>query len=167
MVNFSVRPSQGAHIIGDAVAGGGGVSGLGAATPPVAASISDKGSCFFSDFPIFLTRPTVVAIAQMGDGVVPIQPFNILGTSKRAGLIPRQSNQQYSATLQPRIQSWCDAGDPFYDSGTIVSVQTSESTSPGIRLLPSISSVSKLVDEGFSPISQCSATARDSMSFFQ
>ncbi|EDR02257.1 carbohydrate esterase family 5 protein, partial [Laccaria bicolor S238N-H82] len=101
--------SQGAHIIGDAVAGGGGVSGLGAATPPVAAAISDK----------------VVAIVQMGDPRhVPNQPFD-KGTSKRAGLFPRQSNQQYSATLQPRIQSWCDTGDPFCDSGAVVSVHTS------------------------------------------
>ncbi|KIK08037.1 carbohydrate esterase family 5 protein [Laccaria amethystina LaAM-08-1] len=37
-----IRYSQGVHIIGDAVAGGGGVSGLGAATPPVAASIFDN-----------------------------------------------------------------------------------------------------------------------------
>ena len=46
------------------------------------------------------------------------------GTSKRAGLFPRQSNQ-YSATLQSCIQSWCDTGDPFCDSGTTVSAYTS------------------------------------------
>ena len=47
------------------------------------------------------------------------------GTSKRAGLFPRQSNQQHSATLQSCIQSWCDTGDPYCDSGTTVSAYTS------------------------------------------
>jgi len=57
----------------------------------VAASVSDNGSSLFSNFLIFLTPPTVVAIVQMGDPrQVLNQPFD-KGTSKRAGLSPRQS----------------------------------------------------------------------------
>ncbi|KAF8158071.1 carbohydrate esterase family 5 protein [Crassisporium funariophilum] len=98
--------SQGAQVIGDAVAGGGGAVGLGAATPPVSASVSNK----------------VVAIVQMGDPRhVPGQSFD-RGTSVRAGLFPRAANQQYSATLQPRIMSFCDFNDPFCDSGLDVEV---------------------------------------------
>ncbi|KAH9480367.1 Acetylxylan esterase [Psilocybe cubensis] len=98
--------SQGAHIIGDAVAGGGGVAGLGPATPPVAASISDR----------------VVAMIQMGDPRhVPGQSFD-RGTSLRDGLFPRLPSQQYSATLQPRILSFCDFNDPFCDSGADLEV---------------------------------------------
>ncbi|KAF9452243.1 carbohydrate esterase family 5 protein [Macrolepiota fuliginosa MF-IS2] len=93
--------SQGAHIIGDAVAGGGGVAGLGAATPPVSASIANR----------------VNAILQLGDPRhVPGQSFD-RGTSLRDGLFPRLPSQQYSSTLQPRIESFCDFNDPFCDSG--------------------------------------------------
>ncbi|KDR82460.1 hypothetical protein GALMADRAFT_275674 [Galerina marginata CBS 339.88] len=98
--------SQGAHIIGDAVAGGGGVAGLGAATPPVPASISNR----------------VNAIIQMGDPRhIPGQSFD-RGTAVLPGLFPRQANQQYSATLQPRILSFCDFNDPFCASGVDVNV---------------------------------------------
>ncbi|KXN82556.1 Acetylxylan esterase 2 [Leucoagaricus sp. SymC.cos] len=93
--------SQGAHIIGDAVAGGGGVIGLGPPTLPVASGIANR----------------VTAIIQMGDPRhVPRQSFD-KGTSLRNGLFPRLSSQQYSSTLQPRIQSYCDFNDPFCDSG--------------------------------------------------
>jgi len=65
---------------------------------------------------------TVVAIIQMGDPRhVPGQSFD-RGTSLRAGLFPRLANQQYSATLQPRIMSFCDFNDPFCDSGADVEV---------------------------------------------
>ncbi|KAF5310970.1 hypothetical protein D9619_007947 [Psilocybe cf. subviscida] len=98
--------SQGAQVIGDAVAGGGGVSGLGAATAPVSAAVANK----------------VVAIVQMGDPRhVPGQSFD-RGTSVRDGLFPRLSSQQYSSTLQPRILSFCDFNDPFCDSGADVEV---------------------------------------------
>ncbi|TFK43393.1 cutinase [Crucibulum laeve] len=98
--------SQGAHVIGDAVAGGGGVLGLGPATPPVASAIANR----------------VNAIVQMGDPRhVPNQSFD-RGTSVRPGLFPRTADQQYSSTLQPRIISFCDANDPFCDSGNNVEV---------------------------------------------
>jgi len=46
-----------------------------------------------------------LAIVEMGGPrQVLNQPFD-KGTSKRAGLSPRQSNQQYSTMLQPGIQS--------------------------------------------------------------
>ncbi|KAF5358212.1 hypothetical protein D9756_001893 [Leucocoprinus leucothites] len=93
--------SQGAHIIGDTVAGGGGGIGLGAQTPPVSANIANR----------------VNAIVQMGDPRhVPLQSFD-RGTSIRNGLFPRLPSQRYSSTLQGRIQSYCDFNDPFCDSG--------------------------------------------------
>ncbi|KAJ2933168.1 hypothetical protein H1R20_g3904, partial [Candolleomyces eurysporus] len=95
--------SQGAHIVGDAVAGGGGGL-LGARTDPVPASISNK----------------VVAIVQMGDPRrTKRAPYN-LGTATgllREGMFPRLASQEYSTTLQPRIQNYCDFGDTFCDSG--------------------------------------------------
>ncbi|KAF5315425.1 hypothetical protein D9619_007285 [Psilocybe cf. subviscida] len=98
--------SQGAHIIGDAIAGGGGGVGLGPQTNPVPASIANR----------------VVAVIQMGDPRhLAFQSFN-KGTSIRDGLFPRLSSQQYSATLKPRIQSYCDFGDPFCDGGLLTSV---------------------------------------------
>ncbi|KAF9032353.1 cutinase [Panaeolus papilionaceus] len=97
--------SQGAHIIGDAVAGGGG-GALGAQTSPVSATIANR----------------VVALVQMGDPRhVPFQSFD-RGTSLRDGLYPRLSSQQYSSTLQSRIQSFCDFGDPFCDGGLLTTV---------------------------------------------
>ncbi|KAF8160042.1 cutinase [Crassisporium funariophilum] len=92
--------SQGAHIIGDAVAGGGG-GALGATTAPVSASIANR----------------VVAIVQMGDPRhVSGKSYN-RGTSRNQGLYARLSSQEYSATLQPRILNFCDSGDTFCDSG--------------------------------------------------
>ncbi|KAF8151720.1 cutinase [Crassisporium funariophilum] len=92
--------SQGAHIIGDAVAGGGGGT-LGAQTAPVPANIANR----------------VVAIVQMGDPRhVRGKSYN-RGTSFNQGLFPRLSSQEYSATLQPRILNFCDFGDTFCDSG--------------------------------------------------
>ncbi|PPQ71315.1 hypothetical protein CVT24_012041 [Panaeolus cyanescens] len=97
--------SQGAHIIGDAVAGGGGGL-LGAQTSPVSATIANR----------------VVAMIQMGDPRhVPFQSFD-RGTSLRDGLYPRLSSQQYSSTLQSRTQSFCDFGDPFCDGGLLTTV---------------------------------------------
>jgi len=98
--------SQGAQVIGDAVAGGGGAVGLGPATAPVSAAVANK----------------VVAIVQMGDPRhVPGESFD-RGTSVRDGLFPRLASQQYSSTLQPRILSFCDFNDPFCDSGADVEV---------------------------------------------
>ncbi|KAF8155602.1 cutinase [Crassisporium funariophilum] len=100
--------SQGAHIVGDAVAGGGGGL-LGRKTNPVSSSISDK----------------VVAIVQMGDPRhVAGKSYN-KGTARDGGLFPRGSDQEYSSTLAPRIQNWCDDGDTFCDSGASTSVHLS------------------------------------------
>ncbi|KIJ29283.1 carbohydrate esterase family 5 protein [Sphaerobolus stellatus SS14] len=98
--------SQGAQIIGDAVAGGGGVAGLGPATAPVPASIANR----------------VVAIVQMGDPRHVVGQSFDRGTSTLNGLFPRAANQQYSSTLQPRIESFCDFDDPFCASGVDVEV---------------------------------------------
>jgi len=59
----------------------------------------------------------VNAIIQMGDPRHVVgQSFDV-GTSFRNGLFPRLPSQEYSSTLQPRIQSFCDFNDPFCDSG--------------------------------------------------
>ncbi|KAF9039102.1 cutinase [Panaeolus papilionaceus] len=93
--------SQGAHIIGDAVAGGGGGS-LGSTTAPVAASISNK----------------VVAIIHFGDPRrVGGKSFNKGTSTNRSGLFPRPAALDYTSTLASRIQSFCDSGDPVCDGG--------------------------------------------------
>ena len=62
----------------------------------------------------------MVAIVQMGDPRrTKRAPYN-LGTATgllREGMFPRLASQEYSATLQPRIQNYCDFGDTFCDSG--------------------------------------------------
>jgi acetylxylan esterase len=124
---INVIDIQGAQVIGDAVAGGGGAVGLGPATAPVSAAVANKGMQEYSsllkirdsDVDWFFS---VVAIVQMGDPRhVPGQSFD-RGTSLRAGLFPRLASQQYSSTLQPRILSFCDFNDPFCDSGADVEV---------------------------------------------
>lgn len=44
------------------------------------------------------------------------------GTSLRDGLFPRLSSQEFSSTLQPRVQSFCDFGDNFCDGGILPTV---------------------------------------------
>ncbi|KAF8158471.1 cutinase [Crassisporium funariophilum] len=90
--------SQGAQIIGDAVAGGGGGS-LGAEIAPVPLYIANR----------------VVALVQMGDPRRSRGKSYNKGTGTNQGLFPRSASQEYSATLQPRIVSFCDSGDLFCD----------------------------------------------------
>jgi len=93
--------SQGAQIIGDALGGGGGVTGLGPASAPVSAAIASH----------------VVAVIQFGDPRhLPNQSFD-KGTALGAtGLFPRLASQSLSA-FAGAIQSYCDTGDPFCASG--------------------------------------------------
>lgn len=93
--------SQGAHVILDAVGGGGGGS-LGTATPPLPANISSH----------------VVAFASFGDPRHVInQPFD-LGSSRRNGLFPRNAQQlQVLQGFADKIQAYCDRNDTFCDSG--------------------------------------------------
>ena len=93
--------SQGAQLVGDVLGGGGGVSGIGKATPPVSSSVGSH----------------VIAAIQYGDPRrIPNQSFD-LGTDPGAtGLFPRQSNQLLTA-YAPLIQSYCDTGDPFCAKG--------------------------------------------------
>ncbi|EKG18199.1 Cutinase [Macrophomina phaseolina MS6] len=99
--------SQGAHVTGDALSGGGG-SGLGAATDPVSTDIGEH----------------VAAAVWYGDPRhVAGQSYNE-GTATRSGLYPRTAAQlailnQYYAD---KIRSYCDDGDPFCAGGTSVSV---------------------------------------------
>ncbi|KXN88519.1 Acetylxylan esterase [Leucoagaricus sp. SymC.cos] len=93
--------SQVTHVFGDVLAGGGGIPILGPETAPIAANIADR----------------VYAVIQMGDPRhVAGEPFDV-GTSKRNGIFPQGADQQYGSTLQPRIQSYCDTGDPACDLG--------------------------------------------------
>jgi len=98
--------SQGAHVILDAVGGGGG-GALGAQTAPVPASIANH----------------VVAFVSFGDPRHVIgQPFD-LGTSRRNGLFPRTAQQlQTLQQFAAKIQANCDTNDTFCDSGASVTV---------------------------------------------
>jgi acetylxylan esterase len=99
--------SQGAHIIGDVLGGGGGGT-LGAKTPAIATAIGDK----------------VAAVIQMGDPRHVVgRPYDV-GTSRRNGLFPRGADQSLSGYAS-RIQSYCDNGDTFCDSGLDTAVHRS------------------------------------------
>jgi len=98
--------SQGAQIVGDVLGGGGGNksvdgAGDGPATPPAAASVTEK----------------VVGVIQYGDPRrIPGQSFDV-GTDKNAeGLFPRLKTQLLTSFASD-IQSYCDTGDPFCAKG--------------------------------------------------
>ncbi|MBO0852471.1 MAG: cutinase family protein [Nocardia sp.] len=96
--------SQGAQVIGDAVAGGGG-GVLGPQTAPVPAAVTEH----------------VVAMIQMGDPRHMVgQPFDV-GSSRRDGMFPRTANQQLTP-FSSRIRSYCDTGDTFCDRGRVFPV---------------------------------------------
>jgi len=97
--------SQGAHVVGDVLGGGGGGS-LGATTPAIATNIANR----------------VIAGIQMGDPRnTPGLSYHV-GTSQGQGLFPRGANQMLSATLAARFKSFCDANDEFCDSGNSLQV---------------------------------------------
>jgi acetylxylan esterase len=99
--------SQGAHVIGDVLAGTGKVAGF-TNFAAISPNISGK----------------VTAVVLMGDPrYLPNKSFNA-GTSKTKGLFPRGND----ALLDPfaaRIQSYCDTGDTFCASGNSVAVHLS------------------------------------------
>ncbi|BCY08492.1 cutinase [Actinoplanes sp. L3-i22] len=99
--------SQGAHVIGDVLAGTGRVAGF---TPSAAigTGVSDK----------------VVAVILMGDPrYVPGKSFNA-GTSRTKGLFARGNDAALDA-FADRTQSYCDTGDTFCASGASVAVHLS------------------------------------------
>ncbi len=95
--------SQGAHVTGDVLAGGGGR--LGGGSQPIGAEAADN----------------VAAVILTGDpAYVPGKSFNA-GTSNRAGIFPPAA----ARSLDPfadRIQSYCDTGDNFCAGGANVPV---------------------------------------------
>ncbi|RPB01909.1 cutinase [Choiromyces venosus 120613-1] len=91
--------SQGAHIIGDVLGGGGGGT-LGTKTPTISTAIGDR----------------VTAFIQMGDPRhVTSEPY-FVGTSTNNGLFPRGSDQTLTRYVS-KGQSYCDSGDTFCDNG--------------------------------------------------
>lgn len=100
--------SQGAHVTGDALCGGGGGSNLGAETEPVSTDIGEH----------------VAAVVWYGD------PRHIAGqsydegTATTDGLYPRTAAQLavLNDHYADKIHSYCDDGDPFCAGGTSVSV---------------------------------------------
>ncbi|KAJ3300127.1 hypothetical protein HK104_004047 [Borealophlyctis nickersoniae] len=96
--------SQGAHIIGDALGGGGGPPLLGPKTPAMDASI---------------VRGHVKAVILMGDPRQnPADPFN-KGTAKTGGRFPRDKEQLATLrSFKDLIAGYCDRGDTFCASGT-------------------------------------------------
>jgi len=100
--------SQGAHVLGDALGGGGG-GALGTKTSPVAADIANH----------------VIAGIQMGDPRnTPGLSYHV-GTAVGGGVFPRASDQMLSATLSSRFKSYCDADDQYCDSGMSIAVHLS------------------------------------------
>jgi hypothetical protein len=99
--------SQGAHVIGDVLAGTGREAGF-TQSAAISSAISDK----------------VKAVILMGDPrYLPGKSFNA-GTSKTKGLFPR-GNDALLDPLAARIQSYCDTGDTFCASGNSVAVHLS------------------------------------------
>jgi acetylxylan esterase len=92
--------SQGAQVVGDTLAGGGG-PGLGPATPGVSPVIAAK----------------VIAGIQMGDPRrMPNLSFDA-GTDPAAeGLFPRLASQSL-VPFAAKLQSYCDVGDPYCAKG--------------------------------------------------
>jgi len=91
--------SQGAHIIGDAMCGGGGVL-LSATTTAIDARYSNQ----------------VVAVLQMGDPRHTSSESYKQGTARGNGLFPRtllMSCERFAS----KFRSYCDTGDTFCDSG--------------------------------------------------
>jgi acetylxylan esterase len=94
--------SQGAQVVGDVLAGGGGGASLGAETAPIPSADAAK----------------VIAAIQFGDprhqpNLSPID----LGTDPGAqGIFPVQSGQSRAA-FGTILRSWCDTGDPFCAGG--------------------------------------------------
>lgn len=99
--------SQGAHVIGDVLAGTGKVAGF-TSFAPISATIANK----------------VAAVVLMGDPrYLPNKSFNA-GTSKTKGLFPR-GNDALLDPLAARIQSFCDIGDTFCAGGNSIAVHLS------------------------------------------
>ena len=94
--------SQGAQVVGDVLAGGGGGRNLGAETAPIPAADAAQ----------------VIAAIQFGDprhqpNLSPID----LGTDPGAqGIFPVQAGQSRAA-FGTILRSWCDTGDPFCAGG--------------------------------------------------
>lgn len=104
--------SQGAQIIGDALAGGGGAAGLGPATAPVPQSVAGH----------------VTAVVQYGDPRhMPNLTFD-KGTDHGAtGLFPRGADQSLTPFARI-IQSYCDIGDPFCARGNQIAAHLDYTT---------------------------------------
>ncbi|KAF2434051.1 cutinase [Tothia fuscella] len=100
--------SQGAHVVGDVMCGGGQATSLGPSTPPIAKKYQDK----------------VVAMIQMGDPRHVAQASFDIGSSQRNGIFPRPANISCNA-IAAKIRSYCDSGDPFCDMGDDVQVHLS------------------------------------------
>ncbi|WP_189334239.1 cutinase family protein [Actinoplanes ianthinogenes] len=99
--------SQGAHVIGDVLAGTGRVNGF-TRSDAIGENVADR----------------VVAVVLMGDPrFVPGKPFNA-GTSRTQGLFPRGADAALDA-FADRTQSFCDTGDTFCASGRSVAVHLS------------------------------------------
>ncbi|KAF2140016.1 carbohydrate esterase family 5 protein [Aplosporella prunicola CBS 121167] len=101
--------SQGAHVTGDALAGGGG-GDMGAETDPVSTEIGDH----------------VAAVVWYGDPRhMTGEPYD-QGTATAEGLFPRTTAQLANLkTYADRIRSYCDLGDPVCAGGDSLEVHSS------------------------------------------
>jgi len=101
--------SQGAHIIGDTLAGGGGGLLLGDRTDPVPQAIAQR----------------VTAVVQFGDPRFEAFKSWNEGTSLRSGMFSRPLTQTFPTFIRSRMKSWCDFNDLFCASGTSTIVHLS------------------------------------------
>ncbi|TLD35141.1 acetylxylan esterase precursor protein [Venturia nashicola] len=96
--------SQGAQIIGDAVAGGG-IQGVSSINPPIRADISSV-----VDAMVFYGDPRHNAVAT----------YNV-GTADKDGIFTRPTNQTLN-TFSEKLQSYCNTNDPFCAQGNDIAV---------------------------------------------
>jgi acetylxylan esterase len=93
--------SQGAQVVGDTLAGGGGAPGLGPVTPGVSSALAAK----------------VIAGVQMGDPRRMPDLSLDAGTDPGAqGLFPRTASES-EAPFAAKLVSYCDIGDPYCARG--------------------------------------------------
>jgi hypothetical protein len=93
--------SQGAQVVGDTLAGGGGAPGLGPVTPGVSPALAAK----------------VIAGIQMGDPRrMPGLSLDAGNDPGAAGIFPRSPSES-EAPFAAKLQSYCDTGDPYCAQG--------------------------------------------------
>jgi len=96
--------SQGAQVVGDALAGGG-IQGVSRLNAPVNRAVSER----------------VAAVVMYGDPRHLVQTSFNVGTATKDGVFPRPMNQSLNA-FADKTKSFCNVNDPFCASGDDLAV---------------------------------------------